>query len=132
MTDPVAILRRCGVRPTSQRIAVVAYVLGTKVHPSADQVLAGVKKTCPAISRATVYNTLNLLVEKGLVTTQVLREGTVVFDPIVAKHHHFVDEDSGRIYDIPWGALRVSGTSALKGFDVRRFQVVLRGRRRGR
>ncbi|NMC44931.1 MAG: transcriptional repressor [candidate division Zixibacteria bacterium] len=130
MTDPVAILLRCGVRPTSQRVAIADYILGARSHPSADEILAHVKKTCPAISRATVYNTLNLLVEKGLVTTQILREGTVVFDPIVDNHHHFIDEQSGRIYDIPWEALRVSGTADLKGFDVRRFQVVLRGRRR--
>lgn len=132
MKDAVSILRRCGIRPTPQRIAVVEYILATKVHPSADEVLARVQRDCPAISRATVYNTLNLLVEKGLVTTQILREGTVVFDPVVTRHHHFIDEESGRIYDIPWDALRVTGVSILKEYDVRQFQVVLRGRKRGR
>ena len=132
MKDAVSLLRRCGIRPTPQRIAVVEYILATKVHPSADEILARVQRDCPAISRATVYNTLNLLVEKGLVTTQILREGTVVFDPVVTRHHHFIDEESGRIYDIPWDALRVTGVSALKEYDVRQFQVVLRGRKRGR
>jgi Fe2+ or Zn2+ uptake regulation protein len=128
----VSILQRCGIRPTRQRIAVVEHILETQAHPSADEVLIQVRRRFPAISRATVYNTLNLLVEKGLIVSQILREGTVVFDPVVARHHHFIDEETGRIYDIPWDALRVTGASELKGYDVRRFQVVLRGRRRGR
>ena len=128
--DPVAILRACGIAPTPQRIAVVAFVLSTKAHPTAEEVLEKVRRRCPTISRATVYNTLNLLVKKGLLRTQILREGTVVFDPHVQRHHHFVDEESGKIYDIPWPALRVSGEKSLRGFEVREYQVIMRGRRR--
>ncbi len=80
-------------------------------HPTADQVWERVRKGCPTISRATVYNTLNLFVEKGLVKTQVLREGTVVFDPFTSAHHHFIDEETGEIVDIPWDAVKVEGAS---------------------
>ncbi len=126
------ILRRHGIQPSAQRLAVAEYVLRTEEHPSADQVWVKVSGTLPMISRATVYNTLNLFVRKGLLRQLVLAEGNVVFDPNVERHHHFIDEATGEIVDVPWGALDVRRVEALKGIDVREYQVVLRGRRSGR
>jgi Fe2+ or Zn2+ uptake regulation protein len=120
-----------GIQPSAQRLAVAAYVFFTEDHPTADQVWVRVRETFPMLSRATVYNTLNLFVEKGLLQQLVLAEGSVVFDPKVEPHHHFMDEDSGRIYDIPWDTLEVKNVDRLRGFDVQSYQVVLRGRRRG-
>ncbi len=124
----VEALTEHGILPSAQRVAVAEYVLATTEHPSADQVWARVKKTFPMLSRATVYNTLNLLVEKGLLRPLVLAEGKVVFDPKVKPHHHFVDEATGAIHDVPWQALEVRKIDSLKGYDVREYQVVMRGR----
>lgn len=132
MTDAIQILSQSGVRPTPQRIAVINFVLSTDAHPTADEVFANVKATCTTISRATVYNTLNLLVSKGLLRTQLLREGTVVFDPKTEAHHHFIDDETGRIYDVPWEAISVSGEDSVAGFNVREYQVVMRGEVGGR
>jgi len=123
-------LREHGIQPSAQRCAVADYVLHTDEHPSADQVFAKVRKTFPMLSRATVYNTLNLFVEKHLLRELVLAEGRVVFDPKTDAHHHFIDETTGAIHDVPWDAIQVSDVSALPGLDVREYQVVLRGRRR--
>jgi Fe2+ or Zn2+ uptake regulation protein len=131
-TDAKALMAKledAGIQPSAQRLAVAAYVLATDDHPSADQVWEVAKKALPVLSRATVYNTLNLFVEKGLLRELILSEGKVVFDPNVGKHHHFIDEASGRIHDVPWDALEVAGADALPGFRVREYQVVLRGRR---
>lgn len=125
----VEVLEQAGIQPSAQRVAVADYVLVTEEHPSADQVWARVKERFPVLSRATVYNTLNLFVEKGLLRELVLAEGKVVFDPKLMPHHHFIDEDTQSIVDIPWEALQVKHVDALRGFDVREYQVVLRGRR---
>jgi Fe2+ or Zn2+ uptake regulation protein len=122
-------LRQHGIQPSAQRLAVAEFVLDTKAHPSADQVFAEVRSRVPMISRATVYNTLNLLVRKKLLRQLVLAEGRVVFDPHMAPHHHFIDEASGEIHDVPWDALDVRKVEALKGVSVREYQVVLRGRK---
>ncbi len=106
------------------------YVFGARTHPSADQVLENVRKSWPTVSRATVYNTLRLFVEKGLLKPQVLKEGIIVFDPLVEAHHHFIDDETGRIYDIPWDAVKVTRGKSLKGFEVREYQVVMRGRKK--
>jgi Fur family iron response transcriptional regulator len=126
----IARLASHGIQPSAQRLAVAEYVLGTEEHPSADEVWAKVGKR-HFISRATVYNTLNLFVDKGLIRAFALAEGRVVFDPKVTPHHHFIDDDSGAIHDVPWEAVRVSNVEALRpaGYEVREYQVVMRGRR---
>jgi Fe2+ or Zn2+ uptake regulation protein len=106
-------------------------VLTTEDHPSADQVLERVQARFPMVSRATVYNTLNLFVDKGLLRQLVLAEGRVVFDPRLDAHHHFIDDDSGRIEDVPWSALNVGDVGRLKGYEVREYMVVMRGRKLG-
>ena len=110
-------------------MAIASYVLFTDEHPSADEVWDAVRKTLPVVSRATVYNTLNLFTEKGLLKQLVLAEGKVVFDPKTDRHHHFIDETTGAIHDVPWDAVRVqSRTPELPGYEIREYQVVLRGR----
>lgn len=129
--DLVTRLKDRGVQPSAQRLAVAEYVLTTVEHPSADQVLARVQQSFPMLSRATVYNTLNLFVAKGLLRQLVLAEGKVVFDPKLEPHHHFVDEDTGHIEDIPWSAVRVGDVTRLKDYEIREYMVVLRGRKLG-
>ena len=82
------------------------------------------------LSRATVYNTLNLLVVKGLLKQLTLAEGRVVFDPNMERHHHFIDDATGTIHDVPWPMVRVSRLDELPDFEVREYQVVMRGKRR--
>jgi Fe2+ or Zn2+ uptake regulation protein len=125
-------LRAAGVQPTPQRIAVAEFILGSSTHPSAEEVFANVRETCPTVSRATIYNTLKLLVARGLIRQQVLREGVIVFDAQVQAHHHFIDDDTGRIHDVPWDAVQVIGTEDLREFEVREAQVVMRGRKKAR
>ena len=123
-------LEKHGIRPTAQRLAIAGYVLHTSSHPSADEVWEGVRTSFPMVSRATVYNTLNLFVDQGLLDALVVTEGRVVFDPNVERHHHFIDEATGEIVDLPWDALKVRQIDKLEGFDVRDYQVVVRGKRR--
>lgn len=130
--EALARLDAAGIQASAQRLAVAEFVLFTDAHPSADQVWEAVKRGFPMISRATVYNTLHLFVEHGLLVELVLAEGRVVYDPKTERHHHFVDDESGTISDVPWDALGVTGVDRLGGLDVREYQVVLRGRSRGR
>jgi len=118
-----------GIQPSAQRVAVAEYALRTTDHPSADVVWAEVRAGFPFVSRATVYNTLNLFVEKGLLRALVLAEGKVLFDPNVEPHHHFIDEDSGTIHDVPWDAVAVRRIEAPRDFELREYQVIMRGRK---
>ncbi len=128
--DIVRILEEHGIQPSAQRVAVAEYVLNTTEHPSADTVWSGVQKNFPMISRATVYNTLNLFVTRGLLRELHLAPDSVLFDPKLDRHHHFIDEESGQIFDIPWNQIEVSHIKPLRGFEVHDYQVVMRGRSR--
>ena len=125
--DVAKTLEGLGIQPSAQRMAVAEYILNTEEHPCADQVLATVSSSFPFISRATVYNTLNLFVEKGLIRGLHLSEGKVVFDANLDKHHHLIDESTGRIHDIAWDKVQVCEVKEIEGFDILDYQVVLRG-----
>ncbi|MGA9117530.1 MAG: transcriptional repressor [Bacteroidota bacterium] len=130
MNRAIALLERCSLTPTPQRIAVVRSVMDAGKHLAAEAVFRRAKHFCHSVSRATVYNTLNLLVEKRVLRAQVLRDEAVVFEVNTRPHHHFVDDETGRISDIPWEDLSVRGLQKLKNVVVRDLQVVIRGRRK--
>ena len=130
MKNVLSFLHDHGIQPTAQRVAIAEAVLDNSEHPTADEILAEAQTRCSIVSRATVYNTLNLFVEKGLLRTQILKEGTVVFDPNVQTHHHFIDDEDGTISDIPWDWLTVEGKQKLEDYDIREYQVILRGRKK--
>jgi Fe2+ or Zn2+ uptake regulation protein len=127
MNTAADILREAGIQPSTQRVAIADFVLHTDTHPSADQVLLETQKRLPTVSVATIYNTLHLFVEHGLLRTLELSAGHTVYDPCMAPHHHFVDDQTGRIHDVPLDAVSVRH-QPLDGFDIREVQVVLRGR----
>ena len=129
MKDTLGLLRKHGIQPTHQRLAVAQFVLTTDSHPTADEVFTQVQPGCPTLSKATVYNTLNLLVERGLLSSHNIRGDALTFDAHVAPHHHLIDETTGKVFDIPLGAVEISGQDDLEGFEVTGYQVTLRGRR---
>lgn len=122
------ILRDKGIQASAQRVAVAEYVLHTHEHPSAELVFKRVRERFPWISRATVYNTLNLFVEKGLLQRLTIAEDSVVFDPITSTHHHFIDDETGAIHDVPWERVQVCNLESLQDYDIEQYQVVMRGK----
>jgi Fur family iron response transcriptional regulator len=80
-----------------------------------------------SISLATVYNTLNTLVQAGLLRTFKLpHSGKVIYDNNTHDHYHFLDEKSGNLYDIE--AKDVSVEMKVPGqFEVSSMDIVLRG-----
>lgn len=117
-----------GVQPTLQRIAICRYVLCEADHPTAEQVRDWAEKNLDKISQATVYNTLGTLVEAGLL--RALRLGhseKVIYDSNVQDHHHFLDEATGRLYDLPLDQVHVE-TDLPKQFEPRSLDLVIKGK----
>ena len=129
-SDVVAILEQHGIQPSAHRVAVGEYVLTTDAHPSADRVWASVRRRFPMISRATVYNTLNLFVEKKLLRELHLAPDSVVFDPNMERHHHLIDDETGQILDVEWDAVEVRNPKKVGRYEIRDYQVVMHGRRK--
>jgi Fur family iron response transcriptional regulator len=94
-------LRASGINPTSQRVEISFFFFNTWMHLSADQILDGVNREYPAVSRGTVYNALNLLVEKDLILEVIAAPGKVFYDPNPTPHHHIYFVDRGTLEDVP-------------------------------
>ncbi len=122
-------LQEAGVQPTAQRIAICRYVLCDADHPTADDVKAWADKNFPKMSLATVYNTLNTLVEAGLLREfRFSHSNKVIYDSNTDDHFHFLDESSGQIIDIEKQMVRVNPKLAEQ-FQVQGVEVLLRGKR---
>lgn len=127
-----ALLHERGITPTRQRIEIAHVVFERQRHLSADQILALVNARHAEASKATVYNTLKLLLEKKLVRELIVDPNKIFYDPNVGPHHHFYDLDSGEVTDFPAEGVRVEGLPALpEGIVADGIDIVVRTRRRG-
>jgi Fur family iron response transcriptional regulator len=126
------VLRRHGINPTHQRIEIAHALYSRHEHLSADQVLALVNERHPETSRATVYNTLNLFVEKRLIREVIVDPNRVFYDPNTAPHYHLYDVRTGRLTDIDASGVRVSGLPRLPaGVVTEGMDIILRVRSAG-
>ncbi|MBK9203692.1 MAG: transcriptional repressor [Candidatus Obscuribacter sp.] len=117
-----------GVKPTPQRVVIADYLLQTQSHPTADDVMLAVAYALPvALSRATVYNTLNTLKEAGVIKEVLTEPGRVRYDANITHHHHFVDVKSGKIVDIPADKVEAIGKLLGDDYKVHGFQVLFYG-----
>jgi Fur family transcriptional regulator, peroxide stress response regulator len=116
-----------GLKMTPQRRAIVEYLERAFHHPTADDVFVAVNERFPLTSRATVYNTLNLLKEASLVR-EISRDGVVRFDPNLDPHHHFVCRKCGKVEDLAWDAVPPIDVATIPGDQrVESFDLTLHG-----
>jgi Fur family transcriptional regulator, iron response regulator len=121
-------LRRVGLRPTRQRIALARLLFdqGNR-HVTAEQLHGEACEAAVRVSLATVYNTLHQFTAAGLLNEVVVEPGRSYFDTNVDDHHHFFFEDSGRLQDIPGNTVLVSEMpEAPSGTAIRRVDVIIR------
>jgi Fur family iron response transcriptional regulator len=125
-------LRARGIAPTRQRIDIAHCLLCVHQHLSAEQLQARLLEAAREVpSRATVYNTLRLLADRGLLREVVVDPQRVFFDSNVGPHHHYFDAERSELFDIPASALVITGLPPLPpGTECAEIDVVVRIRRR--
>ena len=125
----IALLRKHGIAPTHQRLEIAQVLFGRCHHLSADQVLAKVNESQAETSKATVYNTLNLFRDLGLIREVIVDPKRVFYDPNTEPHHHLYNVDTGEITDIDACALSVSGLPELPtGMVTEGVDIIVRVR----
>ena len=133
--EAAARLREVGISPTVQRRRIAEVLLSRPQHLSADEVLKLVNNAGEAVSKATVYNTLKLFLKKGLVKEVIVDPERAFYDSNTGLHHHFYNEDTGRLTDFNLRDLRVSGAPQLPAGTIQAgMDVIVRvrnGRRSG-
>src|SRR5215467_4863965 len=121
----------CGIRPTAQRVRIAALLLSTPQHLSAEQILAHLRATGTRVSKATVYNTLNLFAAHGLIRQLSVDGSRAWFDSNVDPHYHFHDLDTGALIDVPVPAVEFSRLPVPPpGTEVAGIDLVIRLRKK--
>lgn len=103
------LLRAHDITPTHQRIEIAQVLFSRCEHLSAEQIMALVNRRHSETSKATVYNTLRLFLEKKLIREVIVDPDKAFFDPNTTPHHHFYDTHSGELIDIPAADLSIHG-----------------------
>lgn len=129
--DPVsAALTAKGIYPTAQRLEIARVMLSRCQHLSAEDIFARVNEQGPRVSKATVYNTLKLFAEKGLVREVIVDPTKIFYDSNIFPHHHVYNVSTGELVDIEDHHLRVVGLPPLPaGTAVDGMDVIVRVRR---
>ena len=95
------LLEQAGCRFSSQRAAVLAFLLTSERHPTAEEVYHAVREQWSRISLATVYKSLESLTHAGLATRLVGDDGAARYDGRGEQHYHLRDVSSGEVRDLP-------------------------------
>lgn len=95
------ILKKAGISPSPQRIAILRFMVEHRCHPSVDNIYTALSVEIPSLSRTTVYNTLWLLVEKGVIIGLDIDRSNTRFDYSESEHAHFRCLKCETIYDVP-------------------------------
>ena len=124
-------LAECGIRPTAQRVRIAALLLSAPQHLSAEQILAQLRTAGARVSKATVYNTLNLFAAHGLIRQLSVDGARAWFDSNVDPHYHFHDLTTGALIDLPVPAVEFSRLPAPPpGTEVAGIDLVIRVRKK--
>jgi Fur family iron response transcriptional regulator len=126
MTD---VLRQHGINPTHQRIEIAYALFSHQEHLCADQVMAIVNAKHSETSKATVYNTLNLFLDKKMIREVIVDPSRVFYDPNTHPHHHFYNVSTGELTDIDVGDIGLSGLPPLPpGMVTEGVDIIVRVR----
>ncbi len=120
-------LREAGIQPTRQRLRIAQVLLTGNQHLSADQVLEKVNHIGKPVSKATVYNTLGLFANKGLLREVIIDPSRVFYDTNSAPHHHVYNTATGELSDIALHRVLTEPLPELPaGTELESVDVVIR------
>jgi Fur family iron response transcriptional regulator len=121
-----------GILQTPQRLEVAEILLQKPQHLSADQIIEELRAKGSKVSKATVYNSLNLFGERGLVKECLVDPERRFYDSTTNPHHHFYNADTGELSDIPPDTVEMIGLPELPaGTKMESAELIVRIRNSG-
>lgn len=118
------ILREHDIKPSVIRVMIYDYICTHRTHATADEIYNALIGSVPTLSKTTVYNTVNLLSERGILKTLTIDGVQTRYDGDTSTHGHFLCEKCGKVYDFQLGEVEAS---ELDGFDTSTKEVYYGG-----
>jgi len=123
----IGLLAKYDIQPTQQRVLIAEILFTKPQHLSAEHILANVNRASGTVSKATVYNTLGLFAEKGLVHEVNVDPSRVFYDSNTRPHHHFFNTSTGVLSDIDPTDIEISKFPPLpEGTSMSAVDVIIR------
>ena len=120
-------LIKAGIRPSVQRLAILEYVRQSCQHPTAEVVYEALCDELGSLSLTTVYNTLKLFVDAGLISMLTIDDTFRCFDGNRHDHAHFRCNNCGKIVDLQMKKEFMSLVEGLDGYEITDAQLYLKG-----
>lgn len=120
-------LLKFGIKPSVQRIAILDYLMKYRTHPTADEIYGALFRSIPTLSKTTVYNTLKLFAEQGVLCILGIDERNVRYDIDTSGHAHFICIGCGKIYDIRVADLDKLISKGKEEFSVTEMRLYYKG-----
>ena len=105
------------IRLSHQRLKILEFITNNNIHPTVDQIYIKLHKEIPTLSKTTVYNSLNALIDAGLVKIINIEDNETRYDIVSHDHGHFKCDSCGKIYDFE---INIEG---LKSKDLNDFKI---------
>ena len=120
------ILIKNDIQPSLQRIKIYEFLLGNKSHPTADEIYNNINKELAVISKATVYNTLKLFVDKNIISEITIDNTEARYDYNTEFHGHLKCEKCGKLYDLEIKPDFLDSLN-IEGFEINNSHLYIKG-----
>lgn len=119
-------LLKSHIKPSYSRLKIMEYILNKRSHPTVEEIYTILLKELPTLSKTTVYNTLNVLMEAKLIQLITIEDNETRYDADLSEHGHFKCEKCGKIYDFSI-SLDDNPVEGLIGFRIDNKNVYFKG-----
>ena len=120
-------LKSAGIKPSHHRLKILEYMDGCCEHPTVEVMYKCLAKKLPTISKTTIYNTLKLFAEKGLVQELTIKGEEACYDASIKPHAHFMCAACSRVSDIEIPSKCPCITKDMSGYKVEGAHLYLTG-----
>lgn len=120
------LLSEKGINPSFQRLKIYEFLVMNRCHPTVDMIYNELIKEIPTLSKTTIYNTLNLFQNKGIIIGLTIDENEVRYEPDLNPHAHFKCTLCNCIYDIPI-ELPQTDVDLIEGHKITERHLYLKG-----
>ena len=122
--DAALALREKNIKPSMIRVMIYEYLKNSTSHPTADDIFRKLSLEIPTLSKTSVYNTVKLLSDSGLVLSLTIDSEHTRYDAYTNIHGHFICDNCRRVYDFPIDNMQLD---MLKDFDIKYKNVYFSG-----